>query len=74
LGYDQTTWLLPLRPPTVGVTNESFINSPGFAYGSGRRMSTLTALKIAVVAPMPMASVSTATAVNAGRRASPRAA
>ncbi len=57
-----------------GVTRLTRINSCGSRNGSGRKMSTFTALKIAVVAPMPIASVSTATAVKPGRRTSPRAA
>ena len=36
----------------------------GFAYGSGRRRSASITLKMALFAPIPSASVSTATAVN----------
>ena len=38
----------------------------GAWYGNGRRSTALTMLKIAVFAPMPSASVSTATAVKPG--------
>jgi len=43
-------------------------------YGSGLISTEYTTLKIAVVAPMPSASVSTAANVKAGRRAKPRSA
>src|SRR5690242_12249665 len=39
----------------------------GLRYGSGVSSSELTTVKIAVLAPIPRASVSTATVVNAGR-------
>ena len=39
---------------------------PGSLYGSGRSSTALTTLKIAVVAPMPRASVMSAVSVNAG--------
>ncbi len=42
------------------------------AYGSGLTITALTKLKIAVVPPMPIASVRMATAVNPGFRASIR--
>jgi hypothetical protein len=42
--------------------------------GSGRSSTPCTTLKIAVLAPMPRASVISATAVNPGVRASRRAA
>src|SRR5947209_10567824 len=41
-------------------------------YGSGRRRTALTMLKIAVLAPIPSASVIIATAENAGFLISPR--
>ena len=41
-------------------------------YWRAGRMTALTRLKMAVLAPMPRASERTATAVNAGRRASDR--
>jgi hypothetical protein len=40
----------------------------GSGYGSGFRRSAFTTLKIAVLAPMPMASEATITSVNAGLR------
>ena len=43
-------------------------------YGSARSSTPFTTLNIAVVAPMPSASVATATTLNAGVRASDRAA
>ena len=43
-------------------------------YGSGRRITAFTMLKIAVLAPMPKASVNTATVVNPGFFRSMRAA
>src|SRR5665647_3374278 len=55
----------PLRGGTVSPT---FISRSGWGKGSGRRSSALTALKIAVLAPIPIASVRMATAVNAGAR------
>jgi hypothetical protein len=45
-----------------------------WGYGSGSKRIGLTALKIAVLAPMPSASVSTLNAVNAGLSRSRRAA
>jgi len=42
--------------------------------GSGRSTTACTTLKMAVVAPIPMASVSAATVVNPGMRASWRSA
>ncbi len=47
---------------------------PGSRYGSGFINTPCTTLKIAVVAPMPRPSVTTATAVNPGVRASVRTA
>ena len=47
-------------------------SDPG--YGSGLSSTVLTALKIAVLAPMPRASVSTATPVKPGLFASVRTA
>ena len=46
----------------------------GSRYGSGRSRTAFTTLKIAVLAPMPSARVSTAIAVNPGERASCRTA
>ena len=47
---------------------------PASGYGSGRRTSAFAALKIAVFAPMPIASDRIATAVNAGALRAARAA
>ena len=43
-----------------------YINRSGSGYPSGRRMTPFTIEKIAVLAPMPSASVSTATVVKPG--------
>ena len=43
-----------------------------FGKGSGRRTTALTTLNMAVLAPMPRASVRTVTAVNPGDLASSR--
>src|SRR5205823_10045122 len=48
------------------------INCSDSGYGSGRNSTTLTTLKMAVLAPIPSARVSTATAVKAGCMASIR--
>src|SRR5690242_8727149 len=39
---------------------------PGFGYGNGRSSVASTSAKIALLAPMPRASVNVATSVNAG--------
>jgi hypothetical protein len=66
-------------PESLGVTRplsayrvrtDTTRSAPG--YGSGRRSTALTTLKIAVVAPTPSAIVSSATAVNDGAAASAR--
>lgn len=44
----------------------------GWGNGNGRSMTALMTLKMAVFAPMPSASVNSATAVNPGLRASMR--
>ena len=46
----------------------------GRSYGSARRSTPFTTLKMAVLAPMPRASVINATAVNPGRWRRPRSA
>jgi hypothetical protein len=46
----------------------------GSAYGSGRNSTAFTTLKIAAVAPRPMASVSTVMIVSPGVRLKPRSA
>ena len=54
----------PLRdilPPTPSMFRSS-TSSSGFRTGSERRRKSLTRLKIAVLAPMPTASESSATA------------
>src|SRR5690348_7587544 len=57
-------------PMTVlGLPDQSARNCtswPGSGYGSGLSRTALTTLKMAVFAPMPSASVSTATAVKPG--------
>jgi len=45
----------------------------GCSYGSGRSITALTTLKIAVLAPMPRATVSTTAKVNSGDFRSMRA-
>ena len=45
---------------------------PGSRYGSGRSSTASTTLKIAALAPIPSASVSSTTLVNSGRRRSER--
>ena len=52
----------------------SSTSRPGSRYGSGLRRTALTTLKIAVVAPMPRASVIRAVAVKAGALRSERTA
>ena len=49
-----------------------YISRSGSGYPSGRRMTPFTIEKIAVLAPMPSASVSTATVVKPGLRRSMR--
>jgi hypothetical protein len=58
----------PLRSP---VTRTS---SSGLEKGSGLRSTAFTTEKMAVLAPMPRASVATATAAKPGLRASIRSA
>jgi hypothetical protein len=52
--------------PRLGLTEAIRTSRSGLRYGSGRSNTALTTLKIAVLAPMPNASVSTATAVKPG--------
>ena len=62
----------PLRdilPPAPSMFR-SRTSSSGLLTGSERRRKSLTRLKIAVFAPMPIASESTATTVNPGLLAS----
>ena len=58
--------------PIVGNCVVRYISRSGCGYSRGRRMTPLTIEKIAVLAPMPSASVSTATAVKPGERPSIR--
>ena len=60
--------------PRAGNWVVRYINCSGFGYASGRRMTPLTMEKMAVLAPMPSASVMSAMAVNPGARTSDRAA
>jgi hypothetical protein len=56
---------LKLKAPNRVVR---YISCSGLGYDSGRRITPFTIEKIAVLAPMPSASVSRATAVNTGLR------
>jgi hypothetical protein len=47
-------------------SGESDIIRSGWSYGSGRKSTALTTVKIAVVAPIPNASVATAIEVKPG--------
>src|ERR1044072_8800287 len=58
--------------PFAGAESQNVIKRSGSLAASGRNNTALTTLKIAVFAPMPSASVSTAIAVNAGFFANPR--
>ena len=51
----------------LATSAQIITSASGLSYGSGRSMMPSTTLKIAVVAPMPSASVSTAANANAGR-------
>jgi hypothetical protein len=62
-----------LRVSPCGDVSHTRTMRSGSAYGSGASRTECTRLKIAVVAPMPIASVSTAIAVNDGARSSERA-
>jgi hypothetical protein len=53
---------------------KTIVSRSGSGYGSGRRITLLTTLKMAVVAPMPRPSVSTAMIAKPGRRAIARSA
>ena len=50
-----------------GDRSHSTASRSGSGYGSGLSSSALTTLKMAVLAPMPMASETTITSDNAGR-------
>src|SRR5262245_50343259 len=58
------------RPSTVRFQRKTSL--PGSWNGSGRSSAALTTLKIAVLAPLPSASVSTATAAKPGAFVRPR--
>ena len=58
--------------PSPGNCVVRYINCSGLGYPSGRRITPLTIEKMAVLAPIPSASVSSATAVKAGARRSSR--
>jgi hypothetical protein len=50
------------------VTERAVTSAEGFEYGSGRSRTPCTTLKMAVVRPIPTASVKTTVAVNVGLR------
>ena len=78
------TWLYSLQSRKLGpesrargtpswwLVSQSTVSRPASLYGSGRSSTAFTTLKMAVLAPMPSASASTATAVNPGFLASTR--
>jgi hypothetical protein len=72
LGQDQIMSSLAGFPNRGCVVRETRISRSGSANGSGRSSSVSTALKIAVVDPIPSARMSTATRVNPGLRRSVR--
>src|SRR5580658_3285145 len=57
---------LPAIPDTPGATCQTPANCCASGYGRGLISTPLTTLKIAVLAPMPSASVTRATEVNIG--------
>jgi hypothetical protein len=67
-GYDQGSASRAGSLPIAGRARLSAMRRSGSRNGSGRRSIAFTALKMAVLAPMPIASVSTATAVKPGVR------
>ena len=52
----------------AGDFSQIVTSRSGFGYGSGRSSVASTSAKMALLAPMPSASVSVATSVNAGAR------
>ncbi len=58
--------------PFAGAACQNVINRSGSFSGSGRNKTAFTTLKIAVFAPIPIASVNTAIAANAGFFNNPR--
>jgi hypothetical protein len=67
-GCDNPRSVVP-RPVKSDVTRT---RRSAFAYGSGRMTTALTTVKIALLAPMPSASVAIATAAKPGDRHRPR--
>jgi len=64
--YGSDKQLQSTAAPLCLVVVRSRTSWPGSAYGNGRRSIAQTRVKIAVVAPIPSASVSTTTMVNPG--------
>jgi hypothetical protein len=60
--------------PIATCRPQTITRRSGSGYGSGRSSTPLTMLKMAVVAPMPIASVATTAMVNPGLRRSERSA
>ena len=52
--------------PFAGLTETTIVSRSGSGKGSGRRRTAFTTLKMAVLAPIPNASASTATAAKPG--------
>src|SRR5580692_9579612 len=59
----------PSIPLIPGATCQTPVNSSAFGYGRGLISTAFTTLKMAVVAPMPRASVTSAMVVNPGAHA-----
>src|SRR5262245_22779277 len=64
--------MLPMSEVTPGATCQTPNNACGCGYGSGLISTPFTTLNMAVLAPMPNASVTNATMVNIGVHASRR--
>src|SRR6478672_4815780 len=64
----------PARPPAPGASCRTATSRSGCGYGNGFSSTPSTTLNTAVVAPIPIASVSSATSVNSGLRRRPRTA
>jgi hypothetical protein len=60
--------------PCERADSQTATSESGSGYASGLISTPLTTLKMAVFAPMPSASVKTATAANVGLRRRPRSA
>ena len=65
---------VPLERPLARVGSPTTTSCCGSLIGSMRRSTAFTTVKIAVLAPMPRARVSTATEVKAGLFSSSRSA